>query len=206
MLEKGNKLPPSFFLSHDVSTIAKKLVGKYLVSNISGAYTSGKIVETEAYGGGEDKASHAFGGKETPRNRMMFAKGGCAYIYLCYGIHHLFNIVTAKAGEPYAVLIRAIEPSDGKDIMLERRGLKQLDCRLCSGPAILCQALGISIKDNGRCLQGDTLWVEEREKEFSLSCIEASSRVGVAYAQEHALWNRRFRLKDSLWVSRAQGV
>ena len=107
------KLKKSFFLRNDVIAISKDLLGKILVTNFNGILTSGKIVETEAYMGPEDKASHAYNGRRTPRTETMFLTGGVSYVYLCYGIHNLFNIVTNKKNIPHAVLIRAIEPFDG---------------------------------------------------------------------------------------------
>ncbi|HWJ91495.1 MAG TPA: DNA-3-methyladenine glycosylase, partial [Flavisolibacter sp.] len=127
------KLPLSFYLQDDVVKIAKDLLGKVLVTNWNNEYTSGRIVETEAYAGSTDRASHASKGR-TSRTEVMFGEGGTAYVYLCYGIHQMFNIVTNKAGIPHAVLVRAVEPIDGIDIMLRRTGKKKADERVASGP------------------------------------------------------------------------
>jgi len=120
------KLPISFYLRNDVLKIAKELLGKVLVTNWDNEFTSGRIVETEAYAGETDKASHASKGR-TARTDVMFNEGGKAYVYLCYGVHQMFNIVTNKEGVPDAVLIRAVAPIDGIDIMLKRTGKKKLD-------------------------------------------------------------------------------
>src|SRR5215203_1138803 len=123
---KMQKLPQSFYLRNDVVKIAKELLGKILVTNWDNQYTSGRIVETEAYAGEIDRASHASKGR-TPRTEVMFGEGGRAYVYLCYGIHQMFNIVTNKEGVPHAILIRAVEPLEGVDIMLKRTGKKKAD-------------------------------------------------------------------------------
>src|SRR5688572_30262214 len=120
---KMQKLQQSFYLRNDVVKIARELLGKVLVTNWDNEYTSGRIVETEAYAGEVDRASHASKGR-TARTSVIFEEGGIAYVYLCYGIHEMFNIVTNKAGVPHAILIRAVEPIDGIDIMLQRTGKK----------------------------------------------------------------------------------
>src|SRR6478735_11170728 len=127
------KLPLSFYLRNDVVKISKELLGKVLVTNWNGEYTSGRIVETEAYAGEIDKASHASKGK-TARTGVMFENGGTAYVYLCYGIHQMFNIVTSTEGDPHAILIRGVEPMEGIDVMLKRTGKKKADHNLTRGP------------------------------------------------------------------------
>ena len=138
---KMKKLPPSFYLRDDVVKIARELLGKVLVTKWNNEYTSGRIVETEAYAGALDKASHAFKGK-TARTSVMFGEGGTAYVYLCYGIHEMFNIVTNKSDVPHAILIRAVEPMEGIDIMLRRTGKKKLDETLTRGPGNVGKAFG----------------------------------------------------------------
>src|SRR5215204_6693458 len=121
---KIKKLPLSFYLRDDVLAIAKELLGKVLVTALEGEITSGRIVETEAYAGERDRAAHASKGR-TERTEVMYGTGGKAYVYLCYGIHQMFNIVTSKQGQPHAILIRAVEPIEGKEFMLERTGKKK---------------------------------------------------------------------------------
>src|ERR1041385_1383130 len=121
------KLPRSFYLRDNVLSITEELLGKFLVTKFNGVITSGMITEAEAYGGVIDSASHAFNGRRTNRTEIMYALGGTAYIYLCYGIHHLFNVVTNEKDIPHAILIRALEPAEGIELMLKRRKKKQLD-------------------------------------------------------------------------------
>src|SRR5215213_5872807 len=151
------KLPLSFYLRNDVVKISKELLGKVLVTQWDNEYTSGRIVETEAYAGELDKASHASKGK-TPRTEVMFGEGGRAYVYLCYGIHQMFNIVTSKAGIPHAVLIRAVEPLEGIDVMLKRTGKKKLDETLTRGPGNVGKAFGFHTSQCGNLLTGDELF------------------------------------------------
>jgi DNA-3-methyladenine glycosylase len=142
------KLKRSFYTRDNVVAVARELLGKFLITRIDGVLTSGMITETEAYGGISDRASHAYNGRRTNRTEIMFAEGGTAYVYLCYGIHHLFNVVTHKKDTPHAILIRAIEPVEGIDIMVERRKKERLDFSLTSGPGALSQALGIHVKNS----------------------------------------------------------
>src|ERR1700712_3535719 len=135
------KLPQSFYLNADVVHISKSLLGKYLFTCIDGVATGGYIVETEAYNGVIDRASHAYGNKLTPRTKTMFMQGGIAYVYLCYGIHEMFNIVTSIEGQPHAILVRAIQPAEGLDIMLCRRNMPALKPNLTSGPGSVAKAL-----------------------------------------------------------------
>jgi DNA-3-methyladenine glycosylase len=200
------RLPKSFFIREDVVQIAKDLLGKTLVTNLDNQLTSGKIVETEAYRAPDDKACHAYLNKKTERTKIMFEEGGTAYVYLCYGIHHLFNVVTAKEGIAHAVLIRAIEPLDNIELMLERRNKKQLARSLTAGPGSLSKALGITTALTGISLldAASPIWIEEAHVEVTGENIIASPRVGVAYAEECAAWNWRFRLKNSKWTSPAK--
>ena len=196
-----SKLPADFYQREDILLISRELLGKVLCTNFHGKLTSGIIVETEAYAGVTDKASHAYGGRRTKRTETMYAKGGSAYVYLCYGIHHLFNIVTNKENIPHAVLIRAIQPRDGIEIMLQRRNKKKLDQSLTAGPGSLTQALGITVKDSGTLLIDNLIWLEDQNIQIKNQDIFASPRVGVHYAGEDAnnLW--RFRIKENLWMS-----
>jgi DNA-3-methyladenine glycosylase len=196
------KLPQSFYERDDVVKISKELIGKYLFTSIDGEITGGYIVETEAYNGVVDRASHAYGNRLTPRTSTMFGQGGVAYVYLCYGIHEMFNIVTAVEGQPHAILIRAIQPTDGVDIMLMRRNMPALKPNITAGPGSVAQALGISRKINGISLQGDTLWLEDRGLKFDNDAIAAVPRVGVAYAGQDALLPYRFYVKGNPYVSK----
>src|ERR1051325_5847912 len=148
------KLSLSFYLREDVVAIAKELLGKVLVTNWNDEFTSGRIVETEAYAGELDKASHASKGR-TERTEVMFGEGGRAYVYLCYGVHQMFNIVTNKEGTPDAVLIRAVEPIDGMDIMLKRTGKKKPDETLTRGPGNVGRAFGFHTSQCGLLLNSD---------------------------------------------------
>src|SRR5476651_1862925 len=138
------KLPLSFYTHNDVLAITRNLLGKYLMTRIDGVVTGGYIVEAEAYNGVVDKASHAYGNRLTPRTKTMFMQGGIAYVYLCYGIHEMFNIVTSAEGRPQAILIRAIEPTEGLDEMMSRRNMISLKPNITSGPGSVAKALGIS--------------------------------------------------------------
>jgi DNA-3-methyladenine glycosylase len=195
-----NKLPLSFYLRNDVVKIAAELLGKILVTNWNGELTSGRIVETEAYNGQVDKASHAFKGN-TPRTAVMFEEGGRAYVYLCYGIHQMFNIVTNEKGTPHAVLIRAIEPASGIDIMMRRTGKKVLDETLTRGPGNVGKALGFHTSQSGLALLGEELYIEDDGYTLSTSDIIATPRIGVDYAGEDALLNYRFYIKGNKYVS-----
>jgi len=196
------KLPHSFYTGTDVVTISKKLLGKYLFTCIDGLLSGGYIVETEAYNGATDKASHAYGNRLTPRTKTMFGPGGTAYVYLCYGIHEMFNVVTSADGRPHAVLIRAIQPTDGVEIMQHRRKMAVVKPNITSGPGSVAQALGISRNINAISLQSDTLWIEDRGLVFQDEEIAAVPRVGVAYAGQDALLPYRFYVKGNVYVSK----
>lgn len=198
------KLDRSFYEREDVVKISTDLLGKKLCTHIDGQYTAGIIVETEAYMAPQDKASHAYANRRTPRTEVFFGPGGFSYVYLCYGIHYLFNIVTNKAEIPHAILIRAVEPIAGQEIMATRRKKAREDYSLTSGPGSLSMALGIHKKHNALDLLGDTIWLEETGIRYSGCQIIKSPRVGVAYAREWAEKPLRFRIKDNPWTSRAQ--
>ncbi|MFY0674999.1 MAG: DNA-3-methyladenine glycosylase [Bacteroidia bacterium] len=179
----GHKLPESYYLQADVVAIAKDLIGKRICTQINGIYTSGLISETEAYAGETDKASHAYGGRYTVRTKPMFAQGGIAYVYLCYGIHHLFNVVTNHDGIPHAVLIRAIKPEKGVEYMLERRNFRSQK-GLADGPGKTSKALGISTHHNGLSLLENEIWIEDMGIEIPDSQIQIGPRIGIDYAEE----------------------
>jgi DNA-3-methyladenine glycosylase len=197
------KLEKSFYLHPDVVEVSRRLLGKVLVTTFNGSVTAGKIVETEAYAGVDDRASHAFGSRRTDRTRIMYAAGGVCYVYLCYGIHHLFNVITSRENVPHAVLIRALEPLNGIDVMLERRGLHRVQRNLTGGPGLLTQAMGISSRHNGTDLTGNTIWIEDRNFTVDPAEIICSNRVGVDYAGKDAGQPWRFRLKDNPFTSPA---
>jgi DNA-3-methyladenine glycosylase len=195
------KLPVSFYQRGDVLQIAKELLGKLLVTIWDGIITSGRIVEVEAYAGIIDKASHAFGGRRTNRNEIMYAEGGVAYVYLCYGIHHLFNVVTNCREKPHAILIRALEPIKGIDEMLKRAGKKKLDRTLTGGPGNLTKALGIATLNSGCSLRSKELFIADDGFAFNKKRIAASGRIGVSYAGKDALLPYRFFVKENPFVS-----
>ena len=195
------KLGIDFYQRPKVLQIAKELLGKILVTKWNGLETSGRIVEVEAYNGVIDKASHAWGGRRTNRNEIMYADGGVAYVYLCYGIHHLFNVVTNKKETPHAILIRALEPISGIDVMLERTGKKQLDNSLTRGPGNVSKALGIFTKHTGESLLSKTLFIAQDDFKWSKRELAASPRIGVDYAGEDAKLPYRFFIKGNPFVS-----
>ena len=198
------KLSRDFYTRPDVVRISRELIGKHLFTRMNGRLTGGIIVETEAYVGPIDRASHAYNGRRTKRNEPMYAAGGTTYVYLCYGIHHLFNIATNEVGIPHAVLVRAIEPTHGIDTMLRRRKLKQLAPRLTAGPGALAQALAINTRHTGLDLLGKRIWIEERLAARPRRCIEASPRVGISYAGTDRDNPWRFRVRNCTWTSPAK--
>ncbi len=195
------KLGPEFYQRKDVVTIARELLGKILVKNFNNTVTSGRIIETEAYNGIIDKASHAYGGRRTNRTETMYRDGGTAYVYLCYGIHHLFNVVTNNKEIPHAILIRALEPVRGIDEMLRRVGKKNLDNTLTKGPGNLSKALGLFTFHSGNSLRSKELFIADDGFVFSKKEIAASPRIGVDYAGEDALLPYRFYIKGNPFVS-----
>ena len=199
-------LPESFYSRADVVKIAKELLGKVLVTEFDGIRTAGMIVETEAYAGATDKASHAYGSLRTKRTGIMYEHGGVAYVYLCYGIHHLFNVVTNVQDVPHAVLLRAVEPLEGIDIMLHRRNKLQLQPSLTAGPGAMSVALGISTGNTGIPLQGPPIYIEDRGIKLSNKDIIAATRVGVAYAADDALRPYRFYIRGNAYVSKGKGL
>ncbi|GEN74317.1 DNA-3-methyladenine glycosylase [Chryseobacterium hagamense] len=196
------KLKSSYYRSPDVEFLAKDLLGKILYTCKDGQVTAGLITETEAYFGDEDKASHAFGNRRTARTEIMYGPGGFAYVYLCYGIHYLLNVVVSGSDDPKCVLIRAIEPYSGQEIMEERRKMPVTHTAVSSGPGSLSKALGIDVSFNRKDLTEDEIWIEDIGKRYAADEIAAVPRVGIAYAQEHAHLPLRFYLKDNRFVSK----
>lgn len=193
------KLESSFYMQNNVVSVAKSLIGKLLVTSNTGLCTSGIIVETEAYSWRE-RGCHAYGGRKTARNEVMFEAGGRAYVYLCYGVHNLFNVVTNKQGVADAVLIRAVEPVAGLEEMYRRRGQVGL-YQLTSGPGKLTRALGIDRTYNGKVLKDD-VWIEDNGMKINSKHLEAGKRIGIDYAGADANLPWRFMLKGNRWVSK----
>jgi len=200
------KLPDSFYDRPGVVAVAKELLGKVLVTNFDGERTSGRIVEVEAYNGVIDRASHAWSGRRTKRTEVMFGPAGVAYVYLIYGIHHLFNVVTNKREVPHAVLVRGLEPLEGIPVMLERTGKKKLDHTLTRGPGNLSRALGLHVRDTGTSLLGDRIFIADDGYRPRKSEMVATPRIGVDYAGEDAALPYRFFVKGSPYVSGPKGA
>lgn len=198
------KLPKSFYIRENVLQLSKELLGKVLVTNIEGIYTSGMITETEAYQAPEDKASHAYNNRRTPRTEIFYNTGGIGYVYLCYGIHYLFNVVTNKENIPHAILIRSLEPIDGIDSMMVRRKKTKFDKTLTSGPGALSQAMGINKLHNSISLTGDAVWIEDRNIQIRNIC--ATTRVGINYAEEYIDKPWRYYIEGNKWVSRISSL
>ena len=196
------KLSKKYYQNEDVLFIAKDLLGKVLITDFNGIKTGGIITETEAYSEIE-KGCHAYNKKKTERTKIMFENGGLSYVYFCYGMHHLFNIVTGKKDIAQAVLVRAIHPTIGIEDMLIRRNKTKPDKNLTNGPAKVCQALGITKEHYGLHLTDDKIWVENNpdvntqnvNTHSSAYKIEITPRIGIDYAAEDALLPWRFVLK-----------
>lgn len=184
------KLPISYYQHDDVVYLAKDLLGKILITKIDGIKTAGIITETEAYCASE-KGCHAYNNRKTNRTAVMFEQGGVSYVYFCYGMHFLFNIVTGKKDIAQAVLIRSILPTMGLETILQRRNKTKIDKKLCNGPGKVCQALGISKQHNEIKLSGNTIWLEQRER-VEEKWIKTEKRIGIDYADEDALLPWRF--------------
>jgi DNA-3-methyladenine glycosylase len=200
-LRSHSKLPREFYTRSNVLTVARDLLGTLLVVPASdGTRVSGLIVEAEAYRGPKDRASHAYGGRRTRRTETMYQIGGTAYIFFVYGMYNLFNVVTNIEGIPHAILIRALEPVEGIDIMKQRRH-GQPDRNLTNGPGKLCIAMGIDRSFDREDLLNDRVWIERAER-ISRANIVAGPRVGIDYAEEWVNKPWRFWIKDNPFVSR----
>ncbi|RYG42209.1 MAG: DNA-3-methyladenine glycosylase [Chitinophagaceae bacterium] len=195
------KLPLSFYRRDNVLQIARELMGKILVTNWNGITTSGRIVECEAYAGVMDKASHAYAGRRTNRNEIMYGEGGYSYVYLCYGIHHLFNVVTYTKDIPHAILLRSLEPIKGIPEMLRRTGKEKADHTLTRGPGNMSKALGIQTSHTGMLLNGKQLFLADDGFTYPSKDVLASPRIGVDYAGKDALLPYRFYVKGNAFVS-----
>lgn len=194
------KLPESFYQRTNVVKIARDLLGKGLFTQRDGILTGGLIVETEAYSW-KERGCHAYGNRKTARNAVMFSPGGIAYVYLCYGIHEMFNVVTNGDNIADAVLIRALQPLIGEADMRQRRGNLKHAQQLTSGPGKLTRALAIDRTLNGASLQGQAVWIEDIGETISPKMIDASPRIGIDYAGDDALLPWRFTIRGNAWIS-----
>jgi DNA-3-methyladenine glycosylase len=187
------KVNADYYQNEDVLFLARDLIGKVLCTNIHHQLVKGLIVETEAYNGVDDRACHAFGGRKTKRNEAMFQNGGIAYVYLCYGLHHLFNVVTSVENDPKAVLIRGIVPIEGIEIVFERRKNKQSALQIGIGPGKTSQCMGITTELNTASLTGIEIWIEDYQITVETNEIHVGPRVGVEYAGADALLPYRYQ-------------
>jgi DNA-3-methyladenine glycosylase len=200
-------LSRNFYEGDDILAISKSLLGKKLCTNIEGDFTSGIIVEAEAYKAPEDKASHAYGNKITPRTKTMFSGPGTGYVYIIYGMYHLFNVISGPVGTAHCILIRAIEPLDGIDIMQRRRGMPKLQKSLTNGPGKFSIAMGIHKNFDGTDLTHKSdIWIEEAWPEVDESEIIVGPRVGMSTAEECSNWPFRFRIRNNKWTSKPDKV
>jgi len=200
-MRRPQVLPRSFYARNDPVKVALDLLGKII--RVPGDGCAARIVETEAYGGPRDRASHAWRGK-TPRNQTMFGPPGTAYIYLCYGMHRMLNVVTAPEGVAAAVLIRGVEPLAGQERMARRRKYHPEDPRVGAGPGALAQALGIQLNWDGCDLVSGPIRIEDDGMRLRNSQIRRGRRVGVNYAGPAARFPWRFSMEGNIWVSRAK--
>ena len=196
------RLSREFFTRRNTLRIARDLLGKLLVvPDERGQRVSGVIVETEAYLGEIDKAAHSFGGRRTERNEITYAEGGHVYVFFVYGMYYQLNLVTGREGHPHVVLVRAVEPVEGIEVMRERRGVMK-DTNLTSGPGKLCIAFRITRKFNGEDLAvSDKIWVEQY-RSIRKSEVLSGPRVGIDYAGEFVQMPWRFWVKENAFVSR----
>lgn len=191
-------LPSEFYTRTDVILIARELLGKVLYTSFDNELTAGIILETEAYAGAVDKASHAYNNRRTARTEIMYCSGGCAYVYLCYGIHPLFNVVTSVKDDPKAVLIRAIEPLYGIEIMKNRKGKSLLSKKDSIGPGNVTKLLGIKVVHSGSSLFNTSdskpgIWIQDEGFSVLDNQVKTGTRIGVGYAGDDALLPYRFQ-------------
>jgi DNA-3-methyladenine glycosylase len=189
---------PRTFYARPVLSVARDVIGKILVRKGPDGLCAGRIVEAEAYRGPEDRAAHSWGGRRTARTEVMFGPPGHAYVFFVYGMHWNFNLVTGREGEPQAVLIRALEPVAGIELMARRRGIDPGRVELTNGPGKLCQALAISRTDYGRDLCGEGLFLLDAPR----TRVARSERIGIDYAGAWARKRWRFFEPSNPWVSR----
>jgi len=201
------KLPRSFY-EQDAVTVARNLLGKYLVHNIEGEEIAGKIVEAEAYMGPEDKAAHSYNNRRTQRTEIMYGPAGYAYVFRIYGMYNCINVVTSEIDKPQAVLIRALEPVSGLDKMSFKRYAKKHNelkksqiINLTNGPGKLCMALGINMSNYGDDLCGDRLYITEGSADEKFDIV-SSKRINIDYAEEAVDYPWRFYIKGNHFVSK----
>ncbi|HEY0897145.1 MAG TPA: DNA-3-methyladenine glycosylase [Sphingobacteriaceae bacterium] len=195
-------LPPGYYLNEDVVGVARDLIGKFLFVRTEGVLTGGIIVETEAYRGPDDTGAHSYNHRRTARNDIMYSAGGVVYMYICYGIHDMLNIVTGPAHCAHAILIRAIQPTVGLDVMRERRKVRHEDPRLCRGPGALAKALALKKVHNGSSLQGPEIWIEDQGPAIPEDTIIAGPRIGLNIPEPYKSIPWRFYVRGSSFVSR----
>ncbi len=200
-MSEDRKLGDSYFQNPDVVHLAADLLGKNLYTLIDGELCSGIIVETEAYRGPEDTGSHAYGGRCTTRNASMYKAGGIIYMYVCYGIHDMLNIVTGEEGSSHAILIRAAQPSHGIDIMRERRQVFNDDRRLCKGPGSLARAFGLNKQHDGESLSATLVWIEDSGWKPQAGEVLSAPRVGLNIGEPFRSIRWRFYLSNNPYVS-----
>lgn len=193
-------LPPEFYKNDDTLTVCRQLLGKKLCTLIDGIYTSGMIVEAEAYRGPEDLGSHAYNNRRTARNETMYAEGGVIYMYICYGIHDMLNIVTGREGDSHAVLIRALQPLEGVQHMCDRRGIQDVK-RLCKGPGALAKAMGLQKKHDGLSLQSGLVWIEDAP-DIGKDMMVETSRIGLNIQGVYRDIPWRFYIKGNSFISK----
>jgi DNA-3-methyladenine glycosylase len=201
MPNSPKKLDIHFYDRRDVLQIARDLLGKILVTQWDGVRSSGRIVETEAYAGVNDRASHAFGGRRTERSEDLYGDPGTVYMYICYGMHHLFNVITNKKNIPHGVLIRALEPLEGVEHMLYRTGKTKADYSLTKGPGNLSRALGLSKLHSGTNLFSEEIFIEDDGLRYKKDQIAITRRIGVESAREDAELPYRFIVRGNPYVS-----
>lgn len=195
-IRTGEKVQTAYYLQEDVVALSRDLLGKLIFTRIDGQLTGGMITETEAYAGVTDRASHAYGGRHTERTSIMFRTGGTAYIYLCYGVHSLFNIVTNAEGVPHAILVRGIFPLIGTEVMFQRAAKTNSLLKLGNGPGKVSKILGLHYSLSGTLLTSDKIWLEYSKLVVPDDAVFTGPRIGVDYAGEHALWPYRFQITD----------
>jgi len=200
-MTRTKKLDLTFYERKDVVLIARELLGKILVTRFKGNTTSGRIVETEAYAGVHDRASHAFGGKRTTRNEHLYGAPGTVYIYISYGLHHLFNVITNRKNIPHGVLIRALEPLEGIDIMVERTGKSASDYSITKGPGNLSRAMGMSREHNGSDLFSGEIFIADDGFRYKKDQFMSTKRIGIESAGKDADLPYRFIVKENRYVS-----
>lgn len=190
------RLQKSFFLRNNVLEITRDLLGKFLFTSKDGQVAGGIISEVEAYNGVSDRASHAYGGRRTKRNEMMYHEGGVVYMYLCYGMHAMLNFVTNAEDVPDAILVRGVVPTHGEELMLQRTGKSRVSPNLSDGPGKVSKVLGLTVPDNGTLLPSETIWLEDRGLVVPDDKVLVTPRIGVDYAGDDAQLPYRFLLKD----------